>query len=393
MSLPLSGIRVLDLSGPAGGYGGRLLADIGADVVKVELPDGDELRRQGPFAGGQPDPERSLPFVYYHANKRGIVVDYRDPEAIRDLAELGANADVVLLTPPVAGFDPETGGLSWAGPDAVVCAVTPFGVTGPYRSWRATQLTSSALAGAMYQYGPPEGPPLITRGSQLYDQVGTHVAIAVLAALRGRPAVGGQFIDVSAHEALTAGVPELFRYTNFGEIARRSKMPGVAGIWPCRDGLVEFVTVTDKQWSGFVRLLGSPAELADPALTDPVVRQERAEELMAAIAPMIAAMDREDFVSRGQALSVPCSLVNTVGQFTADAQPRSRGFFVRQPVAGLGEFDVPGQPFVSTEPLLAQYRRPAPRLGEHDAAAIAREWRAAGPARTRGPNRSSRWPG
>ena len=93
-------------------------------------------------------------------------------------------------------------------------------------------------------------------------------------------------------------------------------------------------------------------------------------------------MGREDFVARGQQLSVPCALVNTVGQFTQDAQPRSRGFFVRAPLAALGEFDVPGQPFVSGQPLLAQYRRPAPRLGEHDPAAIAGEWRSAPRPRT-----------
>ena len=111
------------------------------------------------------------------------------------LAELGANADVVLLTPPVAGFDPDSRELSWAAADAVVCAVTPFGLTGPYRSWRATHLTSCALGGVMYSQGPPEGPPVVMPGRQLYDHAGTHVAIAVLAALRARPAVGGQFID------------------------------------------------------------------------------------------------------------------------------------------------------------------------------------------------------
>src|SRR3984957_14798355 len=87
-SLPLDGIRVLDLSGPVGSYGGRLLADAGADVVKVELPAGDELRRQGPFAGGRSDPERSPSFAFYHANKRGIAVDYRSAEALGVLAEL-----------------------------------------------------------------------------------------------------------------------------------------------------------------------------------------------------------------------------------------------------------------------------------------------------------------
>jgi crotonobetainyl-CoA:carnitine CoA-transferase CaiB-like acyl-CoA transferase len=377
--LPLDGIRVLELSGPVGSYGGRLLADAGADVVKVELPAGDELRRQGPFAGRQPGPERSLAFAYYHANKRGIVLDYRSPEALGMLAELGASADVVLVTPPVAGFDPDSRELPWAASDAVVCAITPFGLTGPYRSWRATHLTSCALGGGMYQYGPSEGPPLVLPGRQLYDHAGTHAAIAVLAALRARPAVGGQFIDISAHEVLGSSLYELHRYTNFQDIMRRrDRITGVGGMWPCRDGLVEFAASTEKHWAGFVRLLGSPPELSDPALADPAVRQQRAEEIMAVVGPAILAMSREEFVGRGQELSVPCSLVNTVGQFAEDPQLRSRGFLVRQPLAGLGEFDVPGKPFGSGQPLLAQYRRPAPRLGEHDPAAIAREWRSAG---------------
>src|SRR6516164_1142956 len=149
-ALPLDGIRVLDLSGPVGSYGGRLLADAGADVVKVELPAGDELRRQGPFAGGAPGPERSLTFAYYHANKRGVVVDYRSAAAVGALAELGASAD------------------------AVVCAVTPFGLTGPYRSWRATHLTSCAVGGVMYAQGSPDGPPLVVPGRQLSDHAGTY---------------------------------------------------------------------------------------------------------------------------------------------------------------------------------------------------------------------------
>src|ERR1700733_14192304 len=301
--LPLDGIRVLDLSGPVGSYGGRLLADAGADVVKVELPAGDELRRQGPFAGRQPGPERSLAFAYYHANKRGIVLDYRSPEALGMLAELGASADVVLVTPPVAGFDPASRELPWAASDTVVCAITPFGLTGPYRSWRATHLTSCALGGGMYQYGPSEGPPLVLPGRQLSDHAGTPAAIAVLAALRARSAVGGQFIDISAHEVLGSSLYELHRYTNFQDIMRRrDRSTGVGGMWPCRDGLVEFAASTQKHWAGFVRLLGSPPELSDPALADPAVRQQRAEEIMAVVGPAILAMSREEFVGRGQEL-------------------------------------------------------------------------------------------
>ena len=177
------------------------------------------------------------------------------------LAELGASADVVLLTPPVAGFDPDSGELSWAAADAVVCAITPFGLTGPYRSWRATHLTSCALGGVMYSQGPPEGPPVVVPGRQLYDHAGTHAAVAVLAALRARPAVGGQFIDVSAHEALGSYLCELHRYTNS---ARRScgaatSIPGWAACWPCRDGLIEFMAL-DRQALGRLRpAAGQPA--------------------------------------------------------------------------------------------------------------------------------------
>src|ERR1700733_9319776 len=116
--LPLGGIRVLDLAGPLGSYCGRLLADAGADVVKVEPPEGDQLRRRPPFAGDLADPAGSLSFAYYQANKRGVMLDYRHAEAAAVLAELGANCDVVVLTPtaaePVAGFDPDTGELTWA---------------------------------------------------------------------------------------------------------------------------------------------------------------------------------------------------------------------------------------------------------------------------------------
>jgi crotonobetainyl-CoA:carnitine CoA-transferase CaiB-like acyl-CoA transferase len=380
--LPLGGIRVLDLSGQLGSYCGRLLADLGADVVKVELPEGDVLRRRPPYAGDRVDPERSLSFAYYHANKRGVVLDYRLPAADGPLAELGANADVVLLTPtarePVSGFDPGTGQLSWAGPETVVCSITPFGLTGPYRTWRATHLTSHAMSGLMYIQGPVEGPPVVVPGQQLYDHVGTHSAIAILTALRARPSAGGQLIDMSAHEVLTGSCFDVYTYTNSAQVIRRGSRPEVSsgnGIWQCKDGTIEYVASTDKHWLALVELLGNPAELSDPTWAHPGVRHPHDEQIVEVMRPLIAAMSREDFVARGQQLGLPCALVNTVGQFVADPQPRSRGYFVRGQLAQLGEHELPGQPFRSTQQLLAQYRRPSPRLGEEEAGEVAREWR------------------
>jgi crotonobetainyl-CoA:carnitine CoA-transferase CaiB-like acyl-CoA transferase len=380
--LPLGGIRVLDLSGPLGTYCGRLLADAGADVVKVEPPEGDQLRRRPPFAGDRADPDGSLSFAYYQANKRGVMLDYRRPEAAAVLADLGANCDVVVLTPtvaePVAGFDPVTGELAWAGPDTVVCSITPFGLTGPYRTWRATHLTSHAMSGLMYVQGLPEGPPTVVPGQQLYDFVGTHAAIAVLTALRARPEAGGQLIDMSAHEVMTSSCFDIYSYTNGARIGHR-RPPAAqysgGGTWQCRDGVVEFVASTDKHWFALMELLGHPAELSDPSWGHPGKRHPHEEKIMEVMRPLVAAMSREDFVVRGQQLGLPCTVVNTVGDFVDDTQPRSRGFFVRTELAGLGEFDLPGEPFRCTERVLAQYRRPAPRLGESDAAEIARQWR------------------
>ena len=380
--LPLGGIRVLDLAGPLGSYGCRLLADAGADVVKVEPPEGDPLRRRPPFAGDRPDPAGSLSFAYYQANKRGVVLDYRRPEAAAVLADLGANADVVVLTPtvsePVAGFDVATGELAWAGPQAVICCITPFGLTGPYRNWRATHLVSHAMSGLMYVQGPPEGPPVVVPGQQLYDFVGTHAAVAVLAALRARPQAGGQLIDMSAHEVLTQSCFDIYSYTNSARIGRRRPRAvqySGGGSWECRDGVIEFTASTDKHWFALIELLGHPAELADPSWAHPVVRHPYEDKIIEVMRPLIAAMSREDFFVRGQQLGLPCTVINTVGDFVDDQQPRSRGFFVHRQLAGLGEFDLPGEPFRCTERVLDQYRRPAPRLGESSAAEIASEWR------------------
>jgi benzylsuccinate CoA-transferase BbsE subunit len=148
---PLEGIRTLDLSGAIGAYCTKLLADLGADVVKVEPPGGDELRGKPPFRDGVIGREASLAFAYYHANKRGITLDVTRDASLDLLAELGADADVIVLSPSprarVAGF--ADGRLSWAGAQAVVCSVTPFGLTGPYRNWRATNLINSAMGGML----------------------------------------------------------------------------------------------------------------------------------------------------------------------------------------------------------------------------------------------------
>jgi crotonobetainyl-CoA:carnitine CoA-transferase CaiB-like acyl-CoA transferase len=378
--LPLDGIRVVEVSTSLGAYCGRLLADLGADVVKVEMPSGDRLRYRPPFAYGRADPDTSLNFAYYHANKRSVVVDYQDRSCVGQLASLAKEADVLLLTPTpdhqLAGVDVAAMTVGWARPDAIVCFITPFGLTGPYRSWRSTHLTSAALSGLMYQQGPVEGPPVVIPGEQYYNHTGTHAAVAVVAALRERHRLGGQSLDISAHEVLTQSYNDLYIYTSADDVSRRR--PEVTnssvGVWLCADGPVQVVASTDKHWFALVDLLGSPPELADPAWSHPIVRFPHEERIAKVMTPIIASMKREDFVSKGQELGLPCALVNTVGEFTDDPQPTGRGFFVSQFAPGIGKILCPGTPFLTSRPLARPYRRPAPALGEAQVDEVTRRW-------------------
>src|SRR5271169_3874586 len=170
---PLTGVRVLDLSGRIGAYCGKILADLGADVVKVELPTGDRMPFLPPFRDGQSGPESSALFAYYHHNKRGITLNWEREDSYTILEDLAASADVVLASPRgepgrLIGFVEDPPSLSWVSESVLTCFVTPFGLTGPYRDWRATPFTSFAMSGYMHAVGAPEGPPIAMPGQQFY---------------------------------------------------------------------------------------------------------------------------------------------------------------------------------------------------------------------------------
>ncbi len=361
---PLAGVRVVDLSGPIGAYCTRVLADLGADVVLVEPPEGDPLRRRPPFRDD--DPAAPLLFAYYHASKRSVAAG---ADGVERLAELGA-ADVVVVSPSAStqppGWDPETATLGWA-PGAIVCAITPFGLTGPNRDWRATPMISFAMGGAMIRVGPPEGPPVTVPGQQQWDEAGLHAAVCVLAALRARDAVGPQTIDLSVHEVATYrdsyieyydinGMPPAVR----AGAAVRSVGVGVppSGRYDCADGQFEVAAYQAWHWQAFLDMVGHPSELADPALDEALVRRERFAELRATIQDLLRPFSREDLFERGQAAGLPCSLLNRATDFVADVQLRERGVIVRA-ATSFGEILMPG-PGVRTVPDLACPRSAAP---------------------------------
>jgi crotonobetainyl-CoA:carnitine CoA-transferase CaiB-like acyl-CoA transferase len=367
---PLSGVRVLEVGGRPAAYCGKVLADLGADVIKVELPSGDRMRFLPPFRDGETGPEASLLFAYYHHNKRGITLDWEHGASCALLERLASTADVVLASPkgepeqPIGLLD-DPPALSWVPDSVLTCFVTPFGLSGPYREWRATPFTSFATSGYMHAFGTPEGPPLAMPGQQFYDEAGIWAAFLVQATLRGPRELREEVIDLSVHEVGLFNKLGTEQYGLAGHIKTRATNfgPPPGGIWKCRDGLVDIGAHSDRQWAVFVDLLGRPDVLSDPIYRDRVMRIRLFDLLSGVIADQLSTRSAPEFVAAAQAAGLPCAVTQTPAEFTRHPQPAARGYFVPSRRVGTGSVSLPGRPFLSEPPLIA-YRRPAPGLGE-----------------------------
>lgn len=367
---PLAGVRVLEFSGRNGAYCGKILADLGADVVKVELPTGDRMRSDPPHRNDRIDSESSLMFAYYHHNKRGITLDWERRDSLPLLEELASAADVVLASPRgdlprLTGFVESPPSLSWISGNVLTCFITPFGLTGPLRKWRATPFTSFAMSGYMHPVGPPEGPPIGMPGQQFNDEAGIWAAFLVQAVLRGASPLRAQVIDLSVHEVGLFNKLGTEQYDLDGRIKTRATNfgPPPGGIWTCRDGLLDIGAHADHHWDLFVELMGQPDTLTDPLYRDRAMRIQLFDLLTDVIADLMSTRSAKELVERGQAIGLPCARTHSPAEFLQDPQPAARDYFVESRRAGTGSFPIPGAPFRSEPPLLG-YHKSAPGLGE-----------------------------
>jgi crotonobetainyl-CoA:carnitine CoA-transferase CaiB-like acyl-CoA transferase len=204
----MAGLRVLELTDQKGSLCGRLLADMGADVIKVEPPGGDPSRRIGPFLDDQPHPDRSLFFWFYNLNKRGMVLDYTSPAGAELLLRMVDNADIVIESLKPGRLDEM--GLGWdvlhrRNPALILCSITPFGQTGPYRDYEADDTVAGAMGGLLYICGYPKEKPVRAWGLQSYHSANYYAAVATIGALFARERDGmGQWVDVSMQESTDA---------------------------------------------------------------------------------------------------------------------------------------------------------------------------------------------
>ncbi|HEX9976864.1 MAG TPA: CoA transferase [Dehalococcoidales bacterium] len=245
----LSPYRVLDLTDEKGQFCGKLLGDLGADVIKVEPPGGDPSRNLGPFYHDEADPEKSLYWFAFNTSKRGITLNIEKPEGQKILKRLVKSADLVVESFAPGHMDRLDLGYSDLGklnPGIIMVSVTPFGQTGPYRDLKAPDIVLWAMGGRMYSVGDADRPPVrMSHHSQAYIQAGLDAALAAMMALHYRHITGeGQFVDVAIQAAVAQPGDSNW------DIRKRIQPRGVGGFnpsvqimrtWPCKDGLVTWV--------------------------------------------------------------------------------------------------------------------------------------------------------
>ncbi|MDA0271084.1 MAG: CoA transferase [Chloroflexi bacterium] len=376
MDGPLVGTRVVDLSQyVAGPYAGRVMAGFGADVIKVEPPDGDPVRHWGPFAGGDPNPDTGALHLYLNQGKRSVTLDLDTADGRAVLRELIASADVLIESfRPGAladiGFGYEQ--LREEFPSLVYLSVTPFGQTGPYAQHHAWEITTYALAGMMSITGEPDREPLKNGGYIGQYGAGQNAYIATLAALWERGVSDlGQHIDVSVFEHVTSLLEMTDMYYIYGGAVYPRAGNGARaawGIYPCADGFVGVVSGPLRRWANVATLMEEPV-LATERYQRSGAQAELRDEIDALMLPWLITHNKEEIYQKAQALGLPFGYVSTPADFFKNEQLQYRGFFheVDHPVAGTMKYPSVAAHFSDG---LWESKR-APLLGEHTAEVVA----------------------
>ncbi|MFQ5425633.1 MAG: CaiB/BaiF CoA transferase family protein, partial [Gaiellales bacterium] len=279
----LAGRRVLELADASGVYCGKLLADLGADVIKIEPPGGDRTRHFPPFAGDAPGPDASLFFLYMNTSKRGVVLDLEQPEGRERFAALAVGADLVIetLAPGrLDGFGIGYAALSQRNPALVWTSISGFGATGPDRDCKSCELVAAARGGAMYVTGgDPDDPPVMLAGSQFSVMASTCAAASSLIALYHSRRTGrGQHVDVSTLETTVAvtHVCGVGKWLDDGLLPRRAGTGLFAsvpsGAYACSDGLVYLMVNRPLHWQALAEWIHEETgnrEVLDPMFEGP----------------------------------------------------------------------------------------------------------------------------
>jgi len=381
MAKPLAGLRVLELARIlAGPWAGQMLADLGADVIKVERKGpGDDTRGWGPpFVEGADG--KDIGSAYFHSanrGKRSIEVDFDSEDGRRIVRKLAARSDVLIENFKVGGlakFGLDYKSLAAECPRLIYCSVTGFGQDGPYAKRAGYDLMAQGMGGMMDLTGMPDGPP--TRVGVAISDIftGCYSVVGILAALAQREKTGkGAYVDTALVDS-TVGVlaNQALNFLVSGEIPKRlgNSHPNIVPYqeFPVADGHVIVATGNDNQYVKFCNVIGG-AELAqNPAYKDNVGRLKHRNELVAKLYALTSKMKRDDLLAKLEAQGVPAGPINTLEQVFNDPQVKHRGMKLDLPSKAAKKGTIPG---VRTPIVIDGWRaasdKPCPQLGEHTA--------------------------
>lgn len=378
MEQPLEGVKVLDSTGLiAGPYCTKLLADYGADVIKVEEPDGgDPARKLGPFLNDEPHPEKSGLFLYLNTNKRGITLNLKCETGKRIFKELVAGADILVesFSPPVMpslGLEYEI--LEKINPRLVMTSISAFGQTGPYRDFKGSELIYQGYGGPMYLTGNAEGGPVKRGGNVIQYQIGFVASVATMVAFYGAEVRGyGDHVDLNSTRAELISIDSkinmmtAFQYS--GHTYRRAERGNFTTLRMCKDGYVYVQSGTDGLFfQPTAKVLGlTPEQMkewAEPGVPmDPVKAGEFDEKYLM---PWLLSHTKKEIVDALQSAGGMAAPLNNTDGLLNDPHFRERNYWVEidHPVAG--KLTYPGAPFRMAEGSW-QIRRPTPLHGQHN---------------------------
>lgn len=379
--------RILDLTDEKGSFCGKILGDLGADVIKIERPSGDPARRIGPFYKDLPDPERSLHWLASNSSKRGITLDLEHPEGRALFRSLCEKADAVIesfspgyLDNLDIGFD----ALHRSNRRLIMTSITPFGQTGPYRERKASDIAILAMSGLASITGDSDRPPVRMGLDQTYFLGSMHGVAATLIALHGRKTTGeGQHVDVSLFEAaVRANYWEPARWEFQKEIVKRAgnRFPRAVAkglqLWRCKDGYVTWLLTGGVTGAKQMHaLLGWMEEKGQAAILKEVdwatlhlstVPQSQIDVWEKVIKDFFGQFTMEEIMAEAVNRGIPMARVNGIDDVAEDEQLKFRDFWEHLSIPGsAGTVAVPGFVYLSSAGS-TRVRNRAPSIGEHN---------------------------
>lgn len=370
-------MRVLDLTHYiAGPYCTKFLADYGAEVIKVEKPGtGDGARNSGPFPQDMPDPEKSGLFLYLNTNKKGVTLNLKTETGVKIFKELVKQSDILVenFSPRVMpGLGLDYGTLKKINPKLVMTSISNFGQNGPYRDWKASEITLFALSGHMNRMGDPDREPL-KYALNAYQYFAGEIAclVTIAAAMRSMSTGYGEYIDQSILEATTGDVntKNIF-YDYSGEKGSRTTAKNYPiypfGGFPAKDGYVAIQGGgRGETWiPRLYTMIGMPELKDDPRFATPQARAEHWDEFCALLYSWLTDHTKQEIFDEAAKVRYPLAPVYTTEELVNSPHYRERGFFVEIDHPRTGKLTYPGAPFKM--PGGFTIKRPAPLLGQHN---------------------------